>query len=114
MVAIYRFARAADDFADEGDAPRRSAWPRSAEFDAALDAHRAAANAGGAAVSCAGQRDPRARLADGAVPRSGLRVRAGRDGGPLCDLADVLDYCRRSANPVGRLLLALYGARRRT
>ncbi len=26
------------------------------------------------------------------------------------DLADVLDYCRRSANPVGRLLLVLYGA----
>jgi squalene synthase HpnC len=24
--------------------------------------------------------------------------------------ADVLDYCRRSANPVGRLVLALYGA----
>ncbi|MBI4192830.1 MAG: squalene/phytoene synthase family protein [Betaproteobacteria bacterium] len=26
------------------------------------------------------------------------------------DYAEVLDYCRRSANPVGRLLLALYGA----
>src|SRR5205085_351557 len=26
------------------------------------------------------------------------------------DLPDVLDYCRRSANPVGRLLLHLYGA----
>jgi squalene synthase HpnC len=26
------------------------------------------------------------------------------------DLDDVLDYCRRSANPVGRLLLVLYGA----
>ncbi len=26
------------------------------------------------------------------------------------DFTEVLDYCRRSANPVGRLLLVLYGA----
>jgi phytoene/squalene synthetase len=28
---------------------------------------------------------------------------------PLPDRAELLDYCRRSANPVGRLLLHLYG-----
>ena len=28
---------------------------------------------------------------------------------PYADMAQLLDYCRRSANPVGRLLLHLYG-----
>lgn len=32
-----------------------------------------------------------------------------RDGGTYADRAELLDYCRRSANPVGRLLLHLYG-----
>lgn len=32
-----------------------------------------------------------------------------RDGGTYADRAALLDYCRRSANPVGRLLLHLYG-----
>ncbi|RYY87831.1 MAG: squalene synthase HpnC, partial [Comamonadaceae bacterium] len=32
-----------------------------------------------------------------------------RDGGAYADRAELLDYCRRSANPVGRLLLHLYG-----
>ena len=32
-----------------------------------------------------------------------------RDGRAYADRAELLDYCRRSANPVGRLLLHLYG-----
>ena len=32
-----------------------------------------------------------------------------RDGAAYADMAELLDYCRRSANPVGRLLLHLYG-----
>jgi squalene synthase HpnC len=32
-----------------------------------------------------------------------------RDGAGYADRAELLDYCRRSANPVGRLLLHLYG-----
>jgi phytoene/squalene synthetase len=32
-----------------------------------------------------------------------------RDNGTYADRAELLDYCRRSANPVGRLLLHLYG-----
>ncbi|MEO8653972.1 MAG: squalene synthase HpnC, partial [Ramlibacter sp.] len=34
-----------------------------------------------------------------------------RDGAGYADRAELLDYCRRSANPVGRLLLHLYGIR---
>ena len=32
-----------------------------------------------------------------------------RDAAGYADRAELLDYCRRSANPIGRLLLHLYG-----
>jgi len=35
-------------------------------------------------------------------------VRKTRDGEGYADRTELLDYCRRSANPVGRLLLHLY------
>nr|WP_269758889.1 squalene/phytoene synthase family protein [Variovorax sp. E3] len=45
--------------------------------------------------------------------RPAERLHAGhrktRDRGTYADRAELLDYCRRSANPVGRLLLHLYG-----
>ena len=36
-------------------------------------------------------------------------VEKTRDAAGYADRAELLDYCRRSANPVGRLLLHLYG-----
>ena len=36
-------------------------------------------------------------------------VHKTRDGNGYATRAELLDYCRRSANPVGRLLLHLYG-----
>ena len=112
VSAIYRYARTADDLADEGDA---SAGERLAD----LAAYRQdlLAVAGGRAAS------PRwASVFDALRPvllRHALPVEL------LCDLLDafeqdlvklryadrpeLLDYCRRSANPVGRLLLHLYG-----
>jgi len=36
-------------------------------------------------------------------------VEKTRDGTFYADRAELLDYCRRSANPIGRLLLHLYG-----
>ena len=110
VAAIYRFARAADDIADEGDAPaaeRRAALRR---FAAQLDAIERGETP---------QAPPFPALAD-AIRRHRLPLR------PFHDLLDaflqdvdtaryptytaLLDYCRRSANPVGRLVLALYGA----
>src|SRR5206468_533351 len=107
--AIYAFARSADDIADEGDA-------LPAERLAALDAYEAALNA-----IAAGQ-PPDAplwqRLA-AAVEQYGLPLQPLRDllsafrqdvvTTRYADHALLLDYCRRSANPVGRLMLALYG-----
>jgi squalene synthase HpnC len=110
VVAIYRFARAADDLADEGDAPADARVAALDAFDAELD------------------RIERGETPD-APPFPALAAAIGEHGlalAPFHDLVSafrqdvsvtryanfdaVLDYCRRSANPVGRLLLALYDA----
>lgn len=111
IVAIYHFARTADDIADEGDAAQAA---RAAE----LGAYRAdlvAAAQGGPAS----RRWPQvfAPLA-AAIHDFGLPTAALHDlldafvqdtANPLhADRASLLAYCRRSANPVGRLLLHLY------
>ena len=110
VVAIYRFARGADDLADEGDVLPAQRIAALAAYDAALN-----------------------RIAAGETPSEppflalAQAIRAhGLPMPPLHDLlsaftqdvsvgrystyADLADYCRRSANPVGRLLLALYRA----
>jgi squalene synthase HpnC len=116
IAAIYAFARTADDIADEGEA---EAGTRLAD----LHAYRAdlAAIARGAAPSPRWPAvfGPLARaLRDFALPEALLAdllsafmqdVGKTRDGAGYADRAELLDYCRRSANPVGRLLLHLYG-----
>ncbi len=110
VVAIYRFARSADDFADEGDAAPAARLRALDDYDRALDAI-----ARGETPSM----PPFPELA-AAIRRHALPMQ------PLHDLlsafkqdvlvthyrsyADLQDYCRRSANPIGRLLLALYRA----
>jgi squalene synthase HpnC len=108
VIAIYRFARAADDIADEGGATP-------AERHAALDAFSRGLDAIERGETPAAA--PFTELA-GAVRRHHLPITLLRDllsaFGQDVDVtrypafADVLDYCRRSANPVGRLLLAMY------
>jgi squalene synthase HpnC len=109
VEAIYAFARSADDLADEGDAAP-------AERLAALDAYDAALDAIERGETPA---DPMfARLA-GALRRHALPLQPLRDllsafrqdvvTTRYSDYAALLDYCRRSANPVGRLMLGLYG-----
>ena len=105
---IYRFARHADDIADEGDAPPQARIEALRELGVQLDRIEAAGPAPDAAWS---------RLAD-EVRRHRLPVARLREllqafeqdarGAVYRDDADLLAYCRLSANPVGRLLLALY------
>ncbi|MBL8329860.1 MAG: squalene synthase HpnC [Rubrivivax sp.] len=112
VVAIYHFARTADDIADEGEAP-------AAERLALLQAYRADLD-----KLYAGQ-PVTARWAEVFDRLQRARLRHDLPHQPLADLLDafmqdtanpryesreaLLDYCRRSANPVGRLLLHLYG-----
>ena len=110
VEAIYAFARSADDLADEGDATPAQRLAALAQYEAALGAIARAEPAG----------DPMfARLAH-VIAQYRLPLQ------PFYDLlsafrqdvtviryahfAQLLDYCRRSANPVGFLMLSLYGA----
>ena len=115
IVAIYHFARTADDIADEGDAPPEQRL-------AALRAYRTEL------VSCYGQ-----RLIDSQWPQvfGPLAAAIAQHQLPAALLSDLLDafeqdviytaeqkryesraellaYCAKSANPIGRLLLHLY------
>jgi squalene synthase HpnC len=107
---IYRFARSADDFADEGTRPdderlmllasygdelrmiergERSRLPLFQELAPVIRQHNLPLQLFHDLLSAFAQDVTKKRYAD---------------------YAEVLDYCRRSANPVGRLLLALYQA----
>ena len=112
VVAIYGFARTADDLADEGDASPAQRLRDLADFRRDLDAVAAkqAPSPRWAPVFSAlsaqleTRRLPMPLLHDllSAFEQDAVKNR-------YADRAELLDYCRRSANPVGRLLLHLYG-----
>jgi squalene synthase HpnC len=107
--AIYAFARSADDFADEGEHPAEWRLARLAEYHAHLHALER-----GEAVHHPVFRElaphihahglPYALFHDllSAFEQDCVKTRYAHFG-------EVMDYCRRSANPIGRLLLKLYG-----
>jgi squalene synthase HpnC len=108
VLALYRFARAADDVADEGDATPAQRLAELDRFGAALDAiasGRQPAEAPFADLAVAVRRHelPIALLHD---LISAFRQDVTTHRYPTW--ASVLDYCRRSANPIGRLLLRLH------
>lgn len=112
IAAIYWFARTADDIADEGDAAPAQRLADLAAYRADLAATVAGTAPSGrwpqvfAALAQAmrGHALPAEPLHDllDAFEQDVLKQR-------YADRAELLDYCRRSANPVGRLLLHLYG-----
>ncbi len=105
---IYRFARQADDFADEGDIP-------DTERLALLDGFRAELARIGNHQS---PTTPLFRELSGIVAEHRLPLQLFHDlldafsqdvlKKRYANFGELLDYCRRSANPVGRLLLHLY------
>ncbi len=112
VAAIYWFARTADDIADEGDALPAQRLADLAAYRADLDAVVA-----GQAPSTRWQEvfmALAATLREHRLPASLLRDLLSAFEQDVvkqdyADRAELLDYCRRSANPVGRLLLHLYG-----
>lgn len=112
IVAIYHFARTADDLADEGNASAAERLRMLAAYRADLQAverglppsDRWPQVFGPLADSMRQFRLPPPLLHD-------LLDAFSQDvGSPsYADRGQLLDYCRRSANPVGRLLLHLYG-----
>lgn len=116
IAAIYWFARTADDIADEGDAPAADRLALLERYRADLDACLAGGAASAAWPQVFGPLGREARAF--ALPAAPLHrlldaftqdVRKTRDGAGYADRAELLAYCSRSADPVGRLLLHLYG-----
>ena len=121
IIAIYQFARAADDIADEGTATADVRLRDLAAFRADL-----MACSQGLPISTrwplifiplgqtiAAFKLPVPLLADllNAFEQDAIK---SRDGAGYADQSELLDYCRRSANPVGRLVLHLYGVTQAT
>jgi len=117
IAAIYAFARIADDFADEGQRTDEARLTLLDDWQRRLD------------LAAAGRPEP----PDGSdanytfIALAETMVRHRLEPTLLSDLlsafrqdvlvkryqtwADVFDYCRRSANPVGRLVLRISGYR---
>lgn len=116
IAAIYAFARTADDMADEGDASPAQRLEQLQDYR--LELH---------AIAKGQPPQPRwatiftplqyqlqqwqlpVHLLDDLLSAFVQDVAKTRDQTSYADRAELLDYCRRSANPVGRLLLHLYG-----
>ena len=117
ILALYHFARTADDLADEGNAPAHHRLDDLGEYRADLE-------------SClAGLNTPSVRWSHVFTPLQKIVQQFHLPAQPMFELldafeqdvvytsagqgyrnrAELLDYCRRSANPVGRLVLHLYG-----
>jgi squalene synthase HpnC len=109
IVAIYAFARGADDIADEGDDPAIARLAALDRYAAMLDRIELGDTPAEAPFDSLA-REVRAH----GLPLAPLRdlLSAFRQDvvkQRYADFADLADYCSRSANPVGRLLLHLYG-----
>ncbi len=109
VEVIYNFARQADDIADEGDMPSAERLAKLDEFRAGLlriEADEAPQTALFEALGDIVRKYqlPIQLLHDllDAFSQDVVKKR-------YANFDELLDYCRRSANPVGRLLLHLYG-----
>lgn len=124
IAAIYHFARTADDLADEGDATAEQRLASLRAYRAELMRASEEASASAPATPAASPQwpeifQPLARvIRQHRLPVTLLHalldafeqdVRHTAAGLRYPDMPALLDYCSRSANPVGRLLLHLYG-----
>src|SRR5438067_1513030 len=118
VAAVYAFARVADDIADEGSAPasdrlaQLNAWRRrlhaAVTVESAEGAHHDPEDLTVAALAHSIRSlDLPMALFDDLVSAFGQDTMTTR----YALWADVFDYCRRSANPVGRLVLRVAGHR---
>jgi squalene synthase HpnC len=108
VEAIYAFARSADDIADEGDASSEQRLEGLGAYQRELDLietggtpanpmfARLARNVHSYELPIPLLRDLLDAFAQDVVKKR------------YTDFPELLDYCRRSANPIGRLLLQLY------
>jgi squalene synthase HpnC len=107
---IYQFARSADDFADEGNVPIAERLANLSAYAHELDLIEAGTKSESALFQALGL----------TIREYNLPVQLFRDlldafkqdvtKTTYTNFAELRDYCRRSANPIGRLLLHLFHA----
>ena len=118
VAAVYAFARVADDIADEGTAPpaerrvRLDAWRDELRRAVATPGVEGPLNTRDALIVAALGHSIRSldlpiALFDDLVSAFGQDTMTTR----YASWAEVFDYCRRSANPIGRLVLRIAGYR---
>ena len=116
IVAIYHFARQADDLADEGDASSHERLAALAAFRADLHACVALAPLSERwaeifipLAAVIKRHQLRVALLDDLITAFEQDVRYTAQGRWYANHQGLFDYAQHSANPVGRLLLHLYG-----
>jgi squalene synthase HpnC len=113
IAAIYAFARSADDFADEGQRPqeeryrlledwRELLWRAAEDRSHPGQPHSPLFRALGHSIRVC---DLQVSLLEDLLSAFRQDVATTR----YATWADLLDYCRRSANPIGRLVLRVCG-----
>jgi squalene synthase HpnC len=118
VAAVYAFARVADDLADEGTLPaddrlaKLSAWQRRLHAAVEVEIESAAAHEHEDLIIIATAHSIRVldlpiAWFDDLISAFAQDTTTTR----YASWADVFDYCRRSANPVGRLVLRIAGYR---
>jgi len=121
IAAIYHFARTADDIADEGDSPADQRLQDLAAYRAQL--HRIENPPGSDTAAPDTRWASLFEVLGHAIRQYQLPVyllghlldaftqdvEMTRDGNAYRNLDELHLYCQRSANPIGRLLLHLYG-----
>ena len=110
IIAVYRFARTADDYADEGDSTPDERLTQLRRLGADLDRIENGDRA----------QTPLMHELSAMIVRHRLPISLFRDlldafsqdvlKSRYANFAELLDYSRRSANPIGRLLLHLFDA----
>ncbi len=117
VAALYHFARTADDLADEGDEPAHHRLDALGEYRADLQNTLTQGNFesvrwphvfGPLRLTVQQYQLPTQPLSDllDAFEQDVVYTSVGQG---YRNRGELLDYCRRSANPVGRLMLHLYG-----
>ena len=119
VVALYQFARTADDLADEGFEPAHHRLDALGEYRADLQSCLSQAHTpsrrwpkvfGPLRVVVQQYQLPAQALFDllDAFEQDVVYTSVGQG---YRNRAELLDYCRRSANPIGRLMLHLYAVK---
>jgi squalene synthase HpnC len=105
ILAFYRFARAADDVADHPTLPPDRKLVLLDDLDAALQGRGAPVPEAEPLRLALSQRGLKPRHALDLLDAFRQDVRKNR----YADWAELMDYCRRSAAPVGRFVLDVHG-----